>query len=87
MDAAQGAVMALVAAAETAPGTIGTTLDDFAPSWFSDKRRDAAPVFETSESERSGRVRRTAHTAFDDPATGPGARPRESIEIRALAFF
>ena len=29
----------------------------------------------------------TAHTAFDDPTTPPNARPRESIEIRTLAFF
>ena len=34
-----------------------------------------------------GRARWTAHTAFDDPTTPPNARPRESIEIRTLAFF
>jgi len=26
-------------------------------------------------------------TAFEDPTTPPHARPRESIEIRTLAFF
>jgi len=29
----------------------------------------------------------TAHSAFDHPEAPPGARPRESIEIRALVFF
>ena len=36
---------------------------------------------------KDGRARWTAHTAFDDPTTPPNARPRESIEIRTLAFF
>ena len=35
----------------------------------------------------SGRARWTAHTAFHDPTSAPDARPRESIEIRTLAFF
>lgn len=34
-----------------------------------------------------GRARFTPHTAFDDPTSPPDAPPRESIEIRALAFF
>jgi len=29
----------------------------------------------------------TAHSAFDHPAAPPGASPRESIEVRTLAFF
>jgi len=36
---------------------------------------------------RDGRARFTAHTAIDDPSTPPGAPARESIEVRALAFF
>jgi hypothetical protein len=28
-----------------------------------------------------------AHAAFKDPGTSPGALPRESIEVRAFAFF
>ena len=36
---------------------------------------------------KDGRARWTAHTAFDDPTSPPNARPRESIEIRTLAFF
>jgi hypothetical protein len=55
--------------------------------WFPHMRPDEALVFKTFESEKDGRPRFTAHTAFEDPTTPPHARPRESIEIRALAFF
>jgi hypothetical protein len=27
------------------------------------------------------------HSAFDDPSCPPGAPPRESIDVRAFAFF
>ena len=39
------------------------------------------------DSLKDGRARWTAHTAFDDPTAPPNARPRESIEIRTMAFF
>jgi hypothetical protein len=55
--------------------------------WFPQMRREEALVFKTYESLEDGRARWTAHTAFHDPTAMPGARPRESIEIRALAFF
>jgi hypothetical protein len=55
--------------------------------WFPHMRREEALVFKTYESLKDGRARWTAHTAFHDPTAMPGARPRESIEIRALAFF
>ena len=53
------------------------------------------PEMETSEvmllkcfdSARDGRARFTAHTAFDDPTTPIDVNPRESIEVRTLAFF
>jgi hypothetical protein len=32
-------------------------------------------------------ARFTPHTAFQDPTTPPGTRPRESIEFRTIAFF
>jgi hypothetical protein len=54
--------------------------------WFPHMRPEEALVFKTYESDKS-RPRWTAHTAFDDPTSPPGARPRESIEIRTLAFF
>ncbi len=55
--------------------------------WFPRMRRDEALVFKVFDSAQDGRARWTAHTAFDDPTAPPNARPRESIEIRTLAFF
>jgi hypothetical protein len=55
--------------------------------WFPQMRPDEALVFKVYDSMKDGRARFTAHTAFDDPTTSPHARPRESIEIRTLAFF
>ena len=55
--------------------------------WFPGMRPDEALVFKVYESLRDGRARWTAHTAFKDPGAPPHARPRESIEIRTLAFF
>jgi hypothetical protein len=55
--------------------------------WFPRMRREEALVFKVYDSLKDGRARWTAHTAFDDPTTPPHARPRESIEIRTLAFF
>jgi len=55
--------------------------------WFPRMRREEAIVFKVYDSEKDGRSRWTAHTAFDDPTSPPQARPRESIEIRTLAFF
>lgn len=55
--------------------------------YFPRMRRDEALVFKVYDSARDGRARFTPHTSFDDPSTPPGARPRQSIEARALAFF
>ncbi|HZP78949.1 MAG TPA: CmcJ/NvfI family oxidoreductase [Pseudolabrys sp.] len=55
--------------------------------WFPRMQRDEALVFKVYDSAKDGRARWTAHTAFDDPSSPPHARPRESIEIRTLAFF
>jgi hypothetical protein len=55
--------------------------------WFPRMRREEAIVFKVYESLTDGRARWTAHTAFQDPTLPPNARPRESIEIRTLAFF
>lgn len=35
---------------------------------------------------QDGVAKRVAHTAFVDPSTPPEAKPRESIEVRALVF-
>lgn len=74
------------------PGRIGQTYAiKYNPAhqwyWFPRMRRDEALIFKVYDSEKDGRARWTAHTAFDDPTTPPNARPRESIEIRTLAFF
>jgi hypothetical protein len=55
--------------------------------WFPRMRRDEALVFKVYDSAKDGRARWTAHTAFDDPTSPANPRPRESIEIRTLAFF
>jgi hypothetical protein len=55
--------------------------------WLPRMRRDEALVFKVYDSSKDGRARWSAHTAFDDPTSPPHARPRESIEIRTLAFF
>src|SRR4051794_23273525 len=55
--------------------------------WLPRMRRDEALVFKVYDSAKDGRARWSAHTAFDDPTSPPNARPRESIEIRTLAFF
>ncbi|HZC16042.1 MAG TPA: CmcJ/NvfI family oxidoreductase [Caulobacteraceae bacterium] len=56
-------------------------------TWFPRMRRDEALVFKVYDSETDGRARWGGHTSFDDPETPPSAPPRESIEIRAFAFF
>ena len=55
--------------------------------YFPRMRRDEALVFKVYDSAADGRARFTAHGAFNDPDTPPEAPPRESIELRALAFF
>jgi hypothetical protein len=55
--------------------------------WLPRMRREEALVFKVFDSSKDGRARWSAHTAFDDPTSPPNARPRESIEIRTLAFF
>jgi hypothetical protein len=55
--------------------------------YFPNMRRNEAIVFKTFDSARDGRARWTAHCAFDDPTSLPDAPPRESIEMRTLAFF
>lgn len=55
--------------------------------YFPYMERHEAVVFKTFESEKDGRARWTLHCAFDDPDTPSDAPPRESIEMRTLAFF
>ena len=56
-------------------------------TYFPKMTRDEALVFKVYDSETAGRARWCAHTSFDDPTTPAGAPARESIEIRAFAFY
>ncbi len=55
--------------------------------YFPEMSRDEALVFKVYDSETDGRARFTPHTSFKDPASPANARPRQSIEMRAFAFF
>jgi hypothetical protein len=55
--------------------------------YFPRLKREEAIVFKVYDSLKDGRARFTPHTSFVDPATPPGAAPRQSIEARTLAFF
>lgn len=55
--------------------------------YFPFMTRDEALVFKVFDSDASAGTRFTAHTSFDDPTTLPDAKHRESIEMRALAFY
>lgn len=55
--------------------------------YFPRMHRNEAIVFKVFDSEKDGRARFTPHTAFDDPTSAPGSRPRQSIEARAFAFY
>jgi len=50
-------------------------------------RRDEAALLKCFDSVKSGVARFSPHTAFVDPNTPKDAPPRESIEIRTIAFW
>ena len=47
---------------------------------------DEVYLIKCFENKLDGRARLTPHTAFSDPNTPDNAKPRESIEVRALVF-
>ena len=55
--------------------------------YFPEMRAEEVLLIKCFDSARDGRARLSVHTAFDDPATRPADPPRESIELRAFAFF
>lgn len=91
-DARSLAARDLIAAERRHPNRVGEIYrisHNPAHAWFyfPEMRRDEALVFKVYDSETDGRARFTAHTSFDDPTTPPDAIPRQSIEVRTLAFF
>ena len=50
-------------------------------------RPDEVILLKNYDSTRDGRARFTPHAAFLDPTAPPWAGPRQSIEVRAIAFF
>ena len=49
---------------------------------------DSTPVeWHTADADDRWPGRWTAHTAFDDPTAPVHPRPRESIEVRTIAFW
>ena len=55
--------------------------------YFPGLEQEQTILFKCFDSALDGRARFTAHTAFEDPESPAGASPRESIELRAVAFF
>src|SRR5436190_2856646 len=55
--------------------------------YFPAMTRDEAILIKCYDSAKDGRARFSLHSAFDDPTSPANARPRQSIEVRAFAFF
>jgi hypothetical protein len=82
----------LIVAERRYPHRVGQTYRlKFSPRhrwfYFPEMRRDEALVFKVYDSKKDGRARFTPHTSFEDPTSPAGAPARQSIEVRALAFF
>jgi hypothetical protein len=55
--------------------------------YFPAMRRDEILLFKGYDARADGRARFVPHTGFEHPDCPPHARPRESIEARALVIF
>ena len=55
--------------------------------YFPRMTRDEAVIIKCYDSMKDGRARFSLHSAFDDPTAPANAKPRQSIETRAFAFF
>jgi hypothetical protein len=55
--------------------------------YFPGMTRDEAILIKCYDSARDGRARFSLHSAFEDPTSPVDAKPRQSIEVRAFAFF
>ena len=54
--------------------------------WVPQMQPSEAMVFKLFDSDPAA-VQFTAHSAFDDPTAPPGAAPRQSVELRTVAFL
>jgi len=91
-DAKSVAIDDLVVAERRYPHRVGQTYrlkfnSNHRWFYFPEMRRDEALVFKVYDSAKDGRARFTPHTSFEDPTTPPNATARQSIEVRAFAFF
>jgi hypothetical protein len=91
-DAESVATEDLVVAERRYPHRVGQTYRlKYNPNhrwyYFPEMRRDEAMVFKVYDSAKDGRARFTPHTSFNDPSSPANAPPRQSIEVRAFAFF
>ena len=91
-DAKSIAMEDLLVAERRYPHRVGQTYRlKFSPDhrwfYFPEMRRDEALVFKVFDSAKDGRARFTPHTSFNDPASPLNAPARQSIEVRAFAFF
>ncbi len=92
LDARSIAPQDLIATDLVYPDRVGETYAvayNPAHRWFyyPRQRADEAVLLKCYDSTEDGRARFPAHSAFDDPTAPPDAPPRESIELRTLAFF
>jgi hypothetical protein len=55
--------------------------------WYPQQSPTEATLLKVYDSAQDGRARLSAHSAFDDPTSAPGAPPRRSIEIRSILFW
>jgi hypothetical protein len=55
--------------------------------YFPAMTRDEAILIKCYDSAKDGRARFSLHSAFEDPTSPANAKPRQSIEVRAFAFF
>jgi len=55
--------------------------------WYPRQLPQEAALFKVYDSATDGRVRLSAHTAFENPRTAADAPQRRSIEMRALLFW
>jgi len=74
------------------PHRVGETYSvTFSPAhqwyFYPELATDEAVLIKCFDSEEDGRARFAPHTAFEDPTAPFDVPPRESIELRTLAFF